>query len=207
MKEKKEEERGGGANLWWLLLRLTVVLAGGSEMAVAVFLSLSLLYFFVFFLFFSSSVFLFFFLSVGWLGRPLCSRPRGASPVLPPCGRQVVSFVGVFLVVSEKREQAKQGRKVFFFPCSLRVQGKRKTYGAVQNDIVFSSFFFFEMYETTLFFLKRAFSFKWKLAPKRIRFKIRPSICAPFHFGPWFRISSIKSLIGHQTSIFMQLSP
>jgi len=28
-----------------------------------------------------------------------------------------------------------------------------------------------------------------------------------FHFGPWFQISSIKSLIGHQTSIFMQLSP
>jgi len=27
------------------------------------------------------------------------------------------------------------------------------------------------------------------------------------YFGPWSRISSIKSLIGHQTSIFMQLSP
>jgi hypothetical protein len=63
------------------------------------------------------------------------------------------------------------------------------------------------MYGTTPFFLKRAFSFKWKLTPKRIRFKIRPSICAPFHFGPWFRISSIKSPIDHQTSIFMQLSP
>jgi len=27
------------------------------------------------------------------------------------------------------------------------------------------------------------------------------------HFGPWSQISSIKSLIGHQTSILMQLSP
>jgi len=27
------------------------------------------------------------------------------------------------------------------------------------------------------------------------------------HFGPYSRISSIKSLVGHQTSIFMQLSP
>jgi hypothetical protein len=27
------------------------------------------------------------------------------------------------------------------------------------------------------------------------------------HFSPWSRISSIKSLIDHQTSIFMQLSP
>ena len=26
-------------------------------------------------------------------------------------------------------------------------------------------------------------------------------------FDPWSRIPSIKSLIGHQTSIFMQLSP
>jgi hypothetical protein len=28
-----------------------------------------------------------------------------------------------------------------------------------------------------------------------------------FKFDPWFWISSIKSLIGHQTSIFMQWSP
>jgi hypothetical protein len=28
-----------------------------------------------------------------------------------------------------------------------------------------------------------------------------------FRFGRWFQIFSIKSLIGHQTSIFMQLSP
>jgi hypothetical protein len=27
------------------------------------------------------------------------------------------------------------------------------------------------------------------------------------YFSPWSRISSIKSLIVHQTSIFMQLSP
>jgi hypothetical protein len=29
-------------------------------------------------------------------------------------------------------------------------------------------------------------SFKRKLAPKRVRFKIKPSICALLHFGPWF---------------------
>jgi hypothetical protein len=63
------------------------------------------------------------------------------------------------------------------------------------------------MYETAPFFPKRAVSFKWKLAPKRVRFKIKPSTCALLHFGPWFWISSIKFLIGHQTSIFMQLSP
>jgi len=36
---------------------------------------------------------------------------------------------------------------------------------------------------------------------------IAPLFTRLFQFGPWFHISSIKSLIGHQTSIFMQLSP
>jgi hypothetical protein len=39
-----------------------------------------------------------------------------------------------------KREWAKQGRKVFFFPCSLRLKGKKKTYGVVQNNTVFAFF-------------------------------------------------------------------
>jgi hypothetical protein len=42
---------------------------------------------------------------------------------------------------------------------------------------------------------------------KMHQFRISPLICAFFYFGPWFRISSIKSLIGHQTSIFMQYAP
>jgi hypothetical protein len=34
-----------------------------------------------------------------------------------------------------------------------------------------------------------------------------PMFTRLFQFGPWFWISSIKFLIVHQTSIFMQLSP
>jgi hypothetical protein len=163
--------------------------------------------------FFSSFVFLFFFLSVGWPERPLCNHPKTALGVHPLFFHHVAGKWEVlsasFWSFQRKREWAKQGRKVFFFPYSLRVQGKKKTYGAVQNNIVLLlfSFFFFEMYETTPFFPKRVFSFKWKLAPKHIRFKIRPSICTLFHFGPWFRISSIKSPIGHQTSIFYAIKP
>jgi hypothetical protein len=37
--------------------------------------------------------------------------------------------------------------------------------------------------------------------------KSGPQFERVLHFGPWSRISSIKSLIGHQTSIFIQLSP
>jgi hypothetical protein len=62
-------------------------------------------------------------------------------------------------------------------------------------------------YETTSLFPKRVVSFKWELAPKRVRFKTRPWICARFAFWSLVSNFSIKSLIGHQTSIFMQLSP
>jgi hypothetical protein len=37
-----------------------------------------------------------------------------------------------------------------------------------------------------LFFPKRTVSFKWKLAPKCVRFKIRSSIFMPIHFSSWF---------------------
>jgi hypothetical protein len=99
-------------------------------------------------------------------------------------------FCRVFLGFRKerKRERRKAGDKCFFFSCSLRVQGKKKTYGVVQNDTVFSSFFYSEMHETMPFFSKGTISFKWKLAPKHVRFKIRYSIFAPFHFGPWFWI-------------------
>ena len=81
-----------------------------------------------------------------------------------------------------------QGDKIFFFTCPLRVQGKKKTYGIVQNDTVYffllSFFFLFssEMHETMSFLPKRAVSFKPKLAPKHVRFQISPSICVLFLF-------------------------
>jgi hypothetical protein len=68
-------------------------------------------------------------------------------------------------------------------------------------------FFCSETHETAPFWPKRAVSFKRKLAPKRVQFQISPSLCVLFHYGPWFWISSIEFLIGHQTSIYMQLSP
>ena len=62
---------------------------------------------------------------VGWSGRPLCSRPRTALGVHPLFFHHVASKWGVlsasFWWFRKKRERAKQGRKVFFFPCSLRV--------------------------------------------------------------------------------------
>ena len=43
----------------------------------------------------------------------------------------------VFWVLGERGEK-NGGGECFFFPCSLRVQGKKKAYGAVQNDTVCS---------------------------------------------------------------------
>jgi len=40
-----------------------------------------------------------------------------------------------------------------------------------------------------------------------IRSILVPLFTRLFQFGPWFWIYVMKSLIGHQTSIFMQLSP
>jgi len=48
--------------------------------------------------------------------QPPPNRPRSASPLLPPCGRQVGSFVGVFLVVSEKKGVGKAGEKSLLLP-------------------------------------------------------------------------------------------
>jgi hypothetical protein len=57
--------------------------------------------------------------------------------------RQVGGFCRVcFRVLGKRGRGEKQGNKCFFFPCPLRVYGKKKTYGAVQNDTVFTSFFF-----------------------------------------------------------------
>jgi len=49
----------------------------------------------------------------------------------------------VFWVLGERERIKKWEGKCFFFPCSLRVQGKKKAYGAVQNGTVCFLFFFF----------------------------------------------------------------
>ena len=44
----------------------------------------------------------------------------------------------VFLGFGRQRKDKKMGGKMLLLPCSLRVQGKKKAYGAVQNDTVCS---------------------------------------------------------------------
>jgi hypothetical protein len=48
----------------------------------------------------------------------------------------------VFWVLGERERIKKWEGKCFFFPCSMRVQGKKKAYGAVQNGTVCFLFFF-----------------------------------------------------------------
>ena len=75
--------------------------------------------------------------------RLLCCHPeppKGYIPsILPPRGKQV-GCVGVFLSHWGREVGENQGRKCFFFPCSLHVQGKKKTYGVVLNDTVLGLF-------------------------------------------------------------------
>ena len=79
---------------------------------------------------------------VAW-GRLLHSRPYLCRAWVFWREGVVVSVKGqvglslVFWVLGERGEK-NGGGECFFFPCSLRVQGKKKAYGAVQNDTVCS---------------------------------------------------------------------
>jgi len=82
-------------------------------------------------------------------GRLLHSRPSLCRAW--PFWREgvVVSVKGqvgalVFWVLGERERIKKWEGKCFFFPCSLRVQGKKKAYGAVQNGTVCFFFFFLQ---------------------------------------------------------------
>jgi len=46
-----------------------------------------------------------------------------------------------------------------------------------------------------------------KIGAKALDFNSILQFARVLHFGPWSQISSIKSPIGHQSLIFMQLSP
>jgi hypothetical protein len=94
--------------------------------------------------FFSSSVFIGKNRGGTWLGRPLCYRPKNcprntSPPSSPTRGKLRASGVGMFLkremVVTEEEKSSSS-------PASL-VQGKKKTYGAIQNGTVFYSSFLF----------------------------------------------------------------
>jgi hypothetical protein len=85
------------------------------------------------------------------------------------------------------------------------------TYGAVQNDTIFASSLFFFISEQCMkrrcFFQNVSFHLNGNWRQNASDLKSGLQFARVLHFGPWSWISSIKSLIGHQTSIFMQLSP
>jgi hypothetical protein len=133
-----------------------------------------------------------------WLGQPLCCRPSNKWKVLV--------CVGVFLMLFRRRKSVKTwGRKSSSSPTS-GIQEKKKTYGAVQNGTIFASFKKKRM-KRHRFSQNVSFHLNGNWRPNMSDSKLGLEFARVLHFGPWSRISSIKSLIGHQTSIFMQLSP
>jgi hypothetical protein len=83
-----------------------------------------------------------------------------------------------------EREKQNAGESSSFFPCSLRVQGKKKAYGAVQNGTVclFLFFFFETVHETAPFYPKRAVSFKRKWRQSMSNLKLRLQFARVFSF-------------------------
>jgi hypothetical protein len=122
--------------------------------------------------------------------------------------RQVGVFVRfVFGFWEREGEEKSKGTNASFPLSSARLWEEEDIWCRSKRHRFYFFFFPVIMHETTPCCPKRVVSFKWKLKPKRVRFQISPSIYVLFQFGPWFWISSIKSLIGHPTLIFMQLSP
>jgi hypothetical protein len=96
--------------------------------------------------------------------------------------------------------------KIFFFPRFAR-PGEEEDPQCRSKRHRFGLFFFFLM-KRRRFPQNAAFHLngKWRQKTRQIQ-KLVLQFARVLHFGTWSRISSIKSLIGHQTSIFMQLSP
>jgi hypothetical protein len=87
----------------------------------------------------------------------------------------------------ERELAVEQRKKSSSSSPASRVQGKKKTWVPFKTALFQASFFFVTVHETTSFFPKRAVLFKWILEPKRVRFKIKPSICVRFAF--WSLVS------------------
>jgi hypothetical protein len=133
------------------------------------------------------------------------------------CGTQLLWHLILRWVASDfgskacgrKRQGKKQGIKKqnLSSPVACPGEGEGETVPSKNGTVLFLFFFFFgKCMKRRRFFQNASFHLNgnWR---QSARFHVSPSICALFNFGPWFWISSIKSLIGHQTSIFMQLSP
>jgi len=114
-----------------------------------------------------------------------------------------------FLGFGRERKDKKMGGKMLLLPLFSACPGEEEGLWCRSKRHCLLPLFFFSVKrmkrrrfdQNTSFHLNE----NWRL--KRVQFQISPSLCALFHYGPWFWISSIESLIGHQTSIYMQLSP
>ena len=105
--------------------------------------------------------------------RPLCfliMRRSGRRPVLA-----LTEHVGR----ERERKKTRGKNQNFSSPVACLREEEKETVPS-KNDIVLYFFFFWKMHETTSFCPKYAVSFKWKLAPKCVRFQVSPSIYALF---------------------------
>ena len=123
-----------------------------------------------------------------WLGRPTIARGGTSPPFLQHVGGH--GTAGQMGVLGRCLFELKGGRKVgenkgtkATFPCFLHVQGKKKTYGVIQNDTVLGLCFFLTVYEMAPFWAKRVVSSKWKWRQTYVKIQISPQ----------FVICSIKS--------------
>jgi len=102
-----------------------------------------------------------------WPGQPLCCRPSNTWKVL--------GCVGIFLMLFRRRKSVKHEEENLLLPLPGASRGRRRHMMSFKTA-PFLLYFLkkTKKYETTSLFPKRVVSFKWELAPKRVRFKTRP---------------------------------
>ena len=118
----------------------------------------------------------------------------------------VAGFLGQ---VGWREGEAKRRGKQLLLPLFSACPGEEESLWcrSKRHRLLIPLFFFEIVHETASFYPKHAVSFKRKWRQNVSNSKLGLQFARIFHFGHWSRISSIKSLIGYQTSICMQLSP
>jgi hypothetical protein len=144
----------------------------------------------------------------GWGGHCAAAPPQPVQHVESFLGKWV-SLVGVFFMLFRGRKSVKTGgRKIFFFPYLAR-PGEEEDPQCRQNSTVWASLFFLneQCVKRHRFSQNTPFHLNENWRQNASNSKSGLEFARGLQFGPWSRIPSIKSLIGHQTLVFMQLSP
>jgi len=113
--------------------------------------------------------------------QPPQNRPRGASPFLLPCGRQVGSFVGVFLSWFEEKGKRKAREGNLLLPLPRASRGRRRPTVPFKTAPFRSLFFFLKQWMKQRRFTQNTPFYLKEMAQKTCQNPTQSSICNLFN--------------------------